>query len=73
LSERARVRRHYGPLCSTLVAAKSGSICIAVVLVSVSGGVIVLGDHLVGEVAAAEGYSQTVHIQRGREHTSTGN
>ena len=29
-----RVRRHYGPLCATLVAAKSGSICIAVVLVS---------------------------------------
>jgi len=26
LSERAKVRRHYGPLCSTLVAAKSGSI-----------------------------------------------
>jgi len=30
VSERARVRRHYGPLCSTLVATKSGSICIAV-------------------------------------------
>jgi len=29
LSERGRVRRHYGLLCSTLVAAKSGSICIA--------------------------------------------
>jgi len=27
VSERARVRRHYCPLCSTLVAAKSGSIC----------------------------------------------
>ena len=39
LSKRARVRRYYGPLCSTLVAAKSGSICITVVLVSVSGGV----------------------------------
>jgi len=34
LSERARVRRHYNPLCSTLVAAKNGSVCIAVVLVS---------------------------------------
>jgi len=32
LSERARVARHYGPLCSTRVAAKSGSICIAVTL-----------------------------------------
>jgi len=52
LSERARVRRHYGPLCSTLVDAKSGSICIAVGLVSVSGGVIVLSERLVGEVAA---------------------
>ena len=30
LSERARVRRHYGPMCSMLVAVKSGSICIAV-------------------------------------------
>jgi len=39
--ERARVRRHDGPLCSKLVAAISSSICIAVV--SVSGvGVIVL-------------------------------
>ena len=28
--ERVRVRRHYGPLCSKLVAAVSGSICIAV-------------------------------------------
>jgi len=56
LSEEERVRRHYAPLCSTLVAAKSGSICIAVVLVSVSGGVIVLsGERLVGEVAAGEG------------------
>jgi len=44
LRERARVRRHYGPLCSTLAAANSGSICIAVVLVSVSGGVIVLSS-----------------------------
>ena len=33
-----------------LVAAKSGSICIAVVLVSVSGGGIVLSVRLVGEV-----------------------
>jgi len=53
LSERARVKRHYAPLCSTLVAAKSGSICIAVVLVSISGGVIVLSG--AGEEAAAEG------------------
>ena len=30
LSQRARVRRHCGPLCSTLVAARSSSICIAV-------------------------------------------
>jgi len=29
LSKRARARRHYGPLCSMLVAAKSGGICIA--------------------------------------------
>jgi len=45
LSERARVRRHYAPpLCLTLVAAKSGRICIAVVLINVSGGVIVLSS-----------------------------
>ena len=51
MSERARVRRHYGLLCSMFVATKSGSICIAVVLVSVSGGVIVLSsERLVGEV-----------------------
>ena len=31
VSERARVRRRYDPLCSTFVAAKGGSICIAVV------------------------------------------
>ena len=30
MSERAGVRRHYGPLCSTLAAARRGSICIAV-------------------------------------------
>jgi len=31
LVERVWIRRHYGPLCSKLVAAVSGSICIAVV------------------------------------------
>jgi len=31
LSERAKVRRHYGPLCPTLIAAKSGSICVAII------------------------------------------
>ena len=51
MSERARVRRNYGSLCPTLVAAKNGSICIAVILVSVSGGVIVLSERLVREVA----------------------
>jgi len=40
-SERVGVGRHCAPLCVTLVAAKSGSICIAVVLVSVSGGAMV--------------------------------
>ena len=29
MSERARVRRHYATLCVTLIAAVSGSICIA--------------------------------------------
>jgi len=53
LSERARVRRHYAPLCSKLVAAKSGSICIAVILVSDIGGGIVLSE--VGEVVATGG------------------
>jgi len=37
-SERAWVKRHYAPLCSTLVAAKSGSICIVVVVKVSSGG-----------------------------------
>jgi len=32
LVEQPRVRRHCGPLCSKLVAAISGSICIAVVV-----------------------------------------
>jgi len=40
LSERARVRRHCGPLCLTLVAAKSSSICIATVSVSFTVSVI---------------------------------
>ena len=44
LVERIRARRHCGPLCSKLVAAVSGSICIAVVSVSV--GVIVLSKEL---------------------------
>ena len=34
LSERAKVMRHCDPLCPTLVATESGSICIAVVSVS---------------------------------------
>jgi len=42
LVERVRVRRHCAPLCSKLVAAVSGSICIAVASVSV--GVIVLSE-----------------------------
>jgi len=41
LVERVRIRRHCGLLCSKLVAAVSGRICIAVV-VSVSVGVVVL-------------------------------
>jgi len=53
LSERARVRRHCGPLWFTLYAVKSGSICFAVV--SISGGVIVLSERF---------DSQTVNIQR---------
>jgi len=48
LERASGVRRHCGPLCLTLVAAKSGSICIAVV--SVSGEVIVLSERLVGSI-----------------------
>jgi len=44
--ERVRIRRHCGPLCSKLVAAISGSICIAVV-VSVSVGVVVFSEQAV--------------------------
>jgi len=68
LSERARVRRHYAPPCSTLVSAKSGSICIAVVI-NVSGGAIVLSsERLVGEVAAAEGVGPAGQEQHNTRH-----
>jgi len=51
LNERARVRGHYGPLCVTLVAAKSRSIRIAVV--SASGGIIVFSERLVPKLEVA--------------------
>jgi len=58
LSERARVRRHYGPLCSTLVATKSGSFCITVV--SVSGVIIVLRSQKHINTALTLALAQTI-------------